>query len=257
MRQAITNSVIAALVLLTLARPSEGEIIRWRLTGTVSISAPEGLLPADLVAGADSNVLQPPDPDSTGGKPFVAYWSYDTSVADSLPESYAGKYVHPLADPLTVDYGLSVHIEGYVLRLDTSLEPYTVNVAAGQLTPPDFLFGAPDGIGTNHTNLLVPFEYNSPQVIHDAITLSFGDALNTTQEEADISSDALPLSLDPNDFDLLRIQISGTGEVFVGSSPPPSFFMQAWVHEITRVPEPAACGLACFGTLFLAWASRR
>jgi hypothetical protein len=256
------NPILWALMaLLVLCSPSasEAEIVRLRLTGKVSISASEDLLPPDLVAGADTNVLEPPDPDAPGGKRFVAYWSYDTSVPDAEPElPYSGVYHHPLADPFTANYGLTVVIDDYVFRLDTAAEPYTVGVVAGGLVPSGTLSGgAGDAIRTNQTDVLVSFQYNTPQTINDRIILSIADSLFSTAADSSLSSDALPTSLDVTEFDLGRIQIDGVGEVTVGSTPPPSFFIQAWIHEITVVPEPSAVCILLLSAPMFFWRFRR
>ena len=232
--------ITALTFALMLCSSLQAEIVRFRLTGKVAITDWANILPADLVAGADTDIFNPPDPEAPGGKRFVAFWSYDTSIPDASPElPYSGVYPHPLADPLVAEFGLAVHIDNYVFRLDTLAEPYTVGVGVGRLSS-DCSFGCGDGIGTNQTNVLVPFEYDSPTIIHDRITLHIGDSFFSTANDSSLPSDALPTSLDLSEFDYARIQIDGAGEVWVGSSSPPHYFIQAFIEDITVVPEPTA-----------------
>ena len=240
-------ALMLVLVCSLLASKSSAEIVRLKLTGKVAISGSSfNVLPDDLAAGADTDIFQPPNFNAPGGKRFVAYWSYDTSVPDAAPDlTYSGIYRHPLADPITADFGLSVHIDDYVFRMDTSADPYSIHVGVGRLTPPDFL-GRGDGIGTGTAEVVVPFEYDSPTIIDDNIALSIGDSIFAGDDASSLSSDSLPRSLDISEFDYAFIQIAGAGETFVGSTPPPSYFIKAWINQIEVVPEPSATCLALF-----------
>lgn len=210
-----------------LASNASAEIVRLKLTGTIEVGDSQNILPVDIVTGEE----------------FVAFWSYDTSGPDSLPElPYAGSYVHPLADPLTSEYGLSVRINEHVFRLDTAAEPYTVNIAVGRLAPPDFL-NRGDGIGTNQTEVLTPFEFDSPTTIQDRIGLFLSDSLFSTIADSSLLSDALPTTVDPTEFASSKIRIDGFGFVSVGSSLPPSFNIEAFIESVSVVPEPASIWL--------------
>lgn len=252
------TACLITVPLLLSSVPAHAEIVRLKLTGKVAINgSPFNILPDDLVAGADTDLLRRPDFDAPGGKRFVAYWSYDTSILDAAPDlPYSGVYRHPLADPFTAEFGLSVHIDNYVFRMDTSVDPYTVRVNVGRLVPPDFL-GRGDGVGTNAANVIVPFDYDSPTIIHDHITLSLGDSIFSTIDDSSLLSDSLPRSLDVTEFDSARIQIVGGGEVWVGSTPPPTFFIQAWINQITVVPEPSTLSLLSISAALLLWRCRR
>lgn len=229
---------IALPILISLhADLSQGEIVRLKLTGTIVVGDAQGILPEDIVTGES----------------FVAYWAYDTSVPDSLPDlDYAGSYVHPLADPLTSEYGLTVKINEHVFRLDTSVDPYTVNVGVGRLAPPESL-GRGDGVGTNQTDVIAPFPYDTPATIQDRMNLFFTDSIFSTVVDSSLASDALPRILDPSEFGSSKIRIDGFGSVSVGSSLPPSFNIEAFIQQVSVVPEPAGICLivACVALLTL------
>ncbi len=255
---------LPALLVVCAPSASQAEIVRFRMTGTVSIVDTYGnLLPPDLVAGADSDVLNPPDPDVPGGKKFVAYWSYDTSVLDSSPEPYFGTYIHPLADPLAADYGLTIQIDEYLFRMDTSSEPYRVGVGVGRLIPDSLCtaFGCADGIGVNSADVIAPFEYSEfagyPIELRDRITMSINDSFQSMPGDSTLPSDNLPTGLDISEFSLGRIQIDALGEVSLGSNLPPSYLIQGWIQEITRIPEPSSLCLFTLTTSIFAWRYRR
>ena len=216
------NAVLGVVIVLS-ASSARSEIVRLKLTGTIVVGDSQGILPDDIVTGEE----------------FIAYWSYDTSIPDSLPAlPYAGQYVHPVADPLTSSYGLSVQIREHVWYLNTAVEPYTVNVAVGRLAPAEFLNHG-DGVGTNQTDVLAPFAYDTPTAIEDRINLFFSDSLFSTIADSSLESDALPIVLDPSEFSSARIRIDGFGSVSIGSTLPPSFNIEALINDVLVVPEPA------------------
>ncbi|MEX2315622.1 MAG: hypothetical protein WD669_00615 [Pirellulales bacterium] len=202
---------------------ARSEIVRLKLTGAIVVGDSHNILPEDIVTGEN----------------FLAYWSYDTSVPDSLPElPYAGRYVHPLADPLTSDYGLSVRINGHVFYLNTSVEPFTIDVGVGRLGPADSINGG-DGIATNQTDVIAPFEYRSATTIEDRINLFFYDSFFSTIADSSLETDALPAIVDPSEFASAKVRIDGFGSVAIGQSLPPSFNIEGFIENVEIVPEPS------------------
>jgi hypothetical protein len=233
-------TLVASLLNLVPLTDAHAEIIRLKLTGTIVVGDSHGILPDDIVTGEE----------------FVAFWSYDTSIADTLPDlPYAGSYVHPLADPFTSEYGLSVRINDHVFYLDTLGAPYTVNVIVGRFAPPDLIVGG-DRIDIQQSDVVVPFEYDSPTSIEDRIDLFFSDSFFSTPADSSLPSDALPEIVDPSDFASARVRIDGFGSVSVGGSPPPSFNIEALIDNISVVPEPSTDYLVLTFATLLGWRRR-
>jgi len=192
---------------------ADAEIIRFRMTGTVTVNDPTFILPADVVTGA----------------PFTAQLTYDTSVPDSLPDDPSrGRYDFYQSE---YEFGLSLSIGELLLQDDPAEESIRIqvfdNASPGIVAPSDFLIvsgvrfiGGPD-LPDPYFLERIQFFWDNPNQ----------DSWNT---------DALPSTLRPPAVGRAEVQVSR------GDEQPPlgrPYTVIGNVTQVTVIPEPQTVSL--------------
>lgn len=198
-----TLRVVAGLTAALLAGSLHAEIVRFKMTGVVTVEH-ELVLPPDVVTGA----------------PFVAYLSYDTSVPDLLPnDPRRGRY---LVDSALGQVALSLQVGSLLLRQrDDANAHITVYDDAefipGLSSPDDFVRVGLPSIGGPDRSFNPTLQVN----------LADHRLLAT-------KNDALPNKLDYSLF--------SDGFVLAGGGAPREsfYFIRGQVLDIQTVPEPAS-----------------
>ena len=202
--------------------------ITFRMTGTIEVGDLDNLLPPDIMTG----------------HLFTAFMTYDLSTPDSAPENpVAGLYLH---DAPTTPNGLVIIIGGHTFESDPA-DAFKVRVSNGTPGEPGpagtdvFAFGTMDVFGPGAV------EFRTASFIWNDLT---GTVFN---------SDALPVSLDIEDFDDPKIHINGIADLIVGGVGK-GFTIVGSVEQMTLVPEPTAAqigGAALLGFLAFLWLRNR
>ena len=222
-------------VLLTICaaafccRAARAETIIFRMTGTIEVSNPDNLLPAEIVTGI----------------PFTAFMTYDLSTPDSLPDDPSlGSYLYL---PPTTPNGLVLMTAGHTFET-VPTNGFKVSVGNDRAGEP---FSGPiDFFSLGTADVSGPGEVDFRQAGAGWI-----DSTGTA-----FSSDALPTELRPEDFDNPTIRIEGTVGFVVGGNPAEIFTITAHVAEVTIVPEPATgllVGISAIGFFLFLISQRR
>lgn len=204
---------------------ADAEIIRFRMTGTVTVYDPTFVLPAGVVTGA----------------PFTAFLKYDTNLPDSLPDDpRRGRYEF---NGSGTAFDLSLTVASLRLRHDPT-DDFTVQVIddapffPGFSPPSDSLLLQVDSLGGPN----VPTDLVQPRltVVWDNI------------DQDSWNSDNLPMSVIP--LDIRRAEILADGGTIPLGRP---YSITGSVTQMMIVPEPCTITYAVYmGILGLAFRHR-
>ena len=200
---------LAVLILLGTDSESHAEIIRFRMTGTVTVDDPTFVLPPDVVTGA----------------PFTALLTYDTSVPDSLPDDpNRGRYkLNAVDDEFSLSLFIgSLHLQNTPIASvlvqvfnDVPVFPFPTGTAEDTMFFTSHSIGGPG----------VPTDFSKP-----GIGIFWG---NPNLDSWD--SDALPTVLNPTGLRRAEINAISGGEPLPLGRP---YSLIAFVAHVEVIPEP-------------------